>query len=146
MLSLSQNTKYEVIKTFNLTSRYLDDLLTIDKIVHQINTAEFQLNMDNVSDTEVFFIRWFIGIKIYNQRDDFDLVIADFSLLYGDVPRFTYYDVFIFQLIRFPRVFYLVDDLVVIMFRQQNFSDKLIDIINFVKHIKIFSTIFRLSV
>ena len=55
MLSLSQNTKYEVIKTFNLTSRYLDDLLTIDKIVHQINTAELQLNMDNVSDTEVFF-------------------------------------------------------------------------------------------
>ena len=38
--------------------------------------------------------------------------------------------VFIFQLIRFPRVSSLVDDLVVIMFWQQNFSDTPIDIIN----------------
>ena len=56
MLSLSQNTKSEVIKTFNFTSRYLDDLLTIDKIVNQINTSEIQLNMDNVSDTEAVFV------------------------------------------------------------------------------------------
>ena len=56
MLSLSQNTKSEVIKTFNFTSRYLDDLLAIDKIVNQINTSEIQLNMDHVSDTEAVFV------------------------------------------------------------------------------------------
>ena len=56
MLSLSQTTKSEVIKTFNFTSRYLDDLLTIDKIVNQIITSEIQLNMNKVSDTEAVFV------------------------------------------------------------------------------------------
>ena len=46
-----------MIGAFNTTSRYLDDLLNIDKIlfkqmVHTIYPLEFQLNKANASDTE----------------------------------------------------------------------------------------------
>ena len=72
--------------------------------------------------------------KIYDKRDDFDFDIVNFPFLDGDVPRSASYCVYISQLIGFARVFSHVDD-----FNtrnkvwQQNFSDKDIDIINFVR-------------
>ena len=41
--------------------------------------------------------------KIYYKCDDFDFEIVNFPFLYGDVPRFTSYGVYISQLIRFAR-------------------------------------------
>ena len=46
----------------------------------------------------------FLSSKIYDKRHDFDFDIVDFSFLDGDVPRTTFYDVYISQLIRFARV------------------------------------------
>ena len=63
---------------------------------------------------------------------DFDIVI--FPFLDDDVPRSTSYGVYISQLIR------LMTLILVIKFWQQNFSDKDIDVINFVRH---FSTFYR---
>ena len=58
MLCLSDDNQSEVIEAFNSTSRYLDDLLNIDKnffdsMVNHIYPSELQLNTANVSDTEV---------------------------------------------------------------------------------------------
>ena len=68
----------DVIKAFNLTSRYLDDLLNIDNpyfegMVNQIYPPELQLNKANTSDTEAPFLdlhlsisNGFVSSKIYD--------------------------------------------------------------------------------
>ena len=50
----------------------------------------------------------FVKTKIYDKRDDFDIV--NFPFLDGDVPRSASYGVYISQLIRFARVSSHVDD------------------------------------
>ena len=56
MLSLSEDTKSEVIEAFNSTSRYVDDLFNIDKkfdsTINHISPSKFQLNKVNVLHTE----------------------------------------------------------------------------------------------
>ena len=61
MLSLSDNNQTDIIKAFNSTSRYLDDLLNIDnpyfeQMVSQIYPTELQLNKSYSSDTEAPFM------------------------------------------------------------------------------------------
>ena len=56
MKDLSSDNQADVIKAFNSTSRYLDDLLNIDNpyfegMVNQIYPSELQLNKANSSDT-----------------------------------------------------------------------------------------------
>ena len=120
MLSLSEDNQSDVIEAFNSTSRYLDDLLNIDNnffdsVVNRIYPSELQLNKANVSDTEASFLDLhlsisdgFVKTKIYDKRDDFDIVYCPF--LDGDVRRSTSYGVYISQLIRFARVSSHVDD------------------------------------
>ena len=60
MKDLSSDNQADVIKAFNSTSRYLDDLLNIDNpyfegMVNQIYPSELQLNKANTSDTEAPF-------------------------------------------------------------------------------------------
>ena len=71
---------------FNSTSRYLDDLLSIDnpyfeQMVGQIYPTELQLNKKNSSDTETPFLDLNLSItngigivssKIYDKWDVFD--------------------------------------------------------------------------
>ena len=57
MKSLTKEKRYDMIDTFNSTSRYLDDLLNINNIhfeqmFHRIYPTELQLNKANASDTE----------------------------------------------------------------------------------------------
>ena len=105
-------------------------------MVDRIYLAELQLNKTNSSDTEAPFLdlNLFISIgtiltkiydkrddfdlillislsstgtiltKIYDKRDDFDFDIVNFPFLDGDFPRRTVYGVYISQLIRFARV------------------------------------------
>ena len=54
MKNLSSDNQADVIKAFNSTSRYLDDLLNIDnpyfeRMVNQIYPSELQLNKANTS-------------------------------------------------------------------------------------------------
>ena len=56
MDSLNHDNQVDVIEAFNLTSRYLDDLLNIDNpyfegMVNQIYQPELQLNTANISET-----------------------------------------------------------------------------------------------
>ena len=122
MKDLSRDNQADVIKAFNLTSRYLDDLLNIDSpyfegMVNQIYPPELQLNKANTSDTEAPFLDLhlsfsygFVSSKIYDKRDDFDFDIVNFPFLDGDVPRRPSYGVYISQLIRFARVCSHVDN------------------------------------
>ena len=45
----------------------------------------------------------FFSTKIYDKRDDFDFEIINFPIIDGDVPRSTFYGVYISQLIRFAK-------------------------------------------
>ena len=122
MKYLSSDNQADVIKAFNSTSRYLDDLLNIDNPyfegkVNQIYPSELQLNKANTSDTEAPFLdlhlsisNGFVSSKIYDKRDDFDFDIVNFPFLDGDVPRRPSYGVYISQLIRFVRVCSHVDE------------------------------------
>ena len=113
MKSLSWENQADIFEAFNSTSRYLDDLLNIDNIyfdqmVDRIYPTELQLNKANSSDTEAPFLdlnlcisNGTVSIKIYDKRDDFDIV--NFPFLDDNVPRRTSYGVYISQLIRFAR-------------------------------------------
>ena len=46
---------------------------------------------------------WYCSAKIYDKRDDFDFEIVNLPFLDGDVPRSTFYGVYISQRIRFAR-------------------------------------------
>ena len=60
MTSLSDDNQADIIEAFNSTSRYLDDLLSIDNpyfegMVNQIYPPELQLIKPNTSETEAPF-------------------------------------------------------------------------------------------
>ena len=122
MLSLSEDNQSDVIQAFNSSSRYLDDLLNIynnffDSMANRIYPSGLQLNKANVSDTKASFLDLhlsisdgFVKTRIYDKRDDFDFDIVNFPFLDGDVPRSTFYGVYISQIIRFARVSNHVDD------------------------------------
>ena len=103
ILSLSKDNQSDVIKAFNSTYRYLDDLLNIDNnffntMVNRIYLSELQLNKANLSDTEASSLDLhlsmsdgFVKTKINDKRDYFDFDIVNFPFLDGDVPRSTFY-------------------------------------------------------
>ena len=85
--------------------------------VYPVYPTELQLNKANSSDTEAPFLDLNLSItngivssKIYDKRDDFNFVIANFPFLDGDFPRSPSYVVYISQLIRFARMCSNVDD------------------------------------
>ena len=122
MMSLSDDKQADVIDAFNTTSRYLDGISNInhdyfDNMASQIYPSELQLNNTNTSDTEATFLELHLSIsddivstKIYDKRDDFDFEIVNFPFSDGDVPRSTFYGVYISQLIRFARASSYVTD------------------------------------
>ena len=67
MKDFSNYNKADIIKAFNLTSRYLEDL-NIDNpyfegMVNQIYPPELQLNEANTSDTDVPFLDLHLSIS-----------------------------------------------------------------------------------
>ena len=103
MKSLSRVNQADIIEAFNLTSRYLDDLLTIDNIyfdqmVDRIYPTELQLNRANSSDTEAPFWIWIYVFLMVRFPPKFMINgtilifdIVNFPFLDGDVPRRTSY-------------------------------------------------------
>ena len=114
MMSFSDEKQFEVIEDFSSTSRYLDDLFSVDNkysdgLISQIYHSELQLNNAYSSETEAPFVNLhlsildgFISCKI-DKRDDFDFEIV-FPYLDEDVPRRASYSVYISQINRFARV------------------------------------------
>ena len=77
MSDLQKLKRFDLIDMFNDTSRYLDDIFTIDnpefeKHISDINPAELQLNKANTSDKETSFLDLnikVIGSDVYDKRD-----------------------------------------------------------------------------
>ena len=72
MMSLSDDKQADVIDGFNITSRYLDDILNInnvyfDNMVSHIYSSELQLNKANTSDTEAAFLDVHLSISNDNE-------------------------------------------------------------------------------
>ena len=68
MKDLPSDNQADVIKAFNSTSRYLEDLLNIDNpyfegMVNQIYPPELQLNKANTSNTETPFLDLHLSIS-----------------------------------------------------------------------------------
>ena len=68
MMSLFDDRQADVIDAFNLTSRYLDDILNInnvyfDNMVSQIYPSELQLNKANTSGTKAVFLDLHLSIS-----------------------------------------------------------------------------------
>ena len=104
----------DLIDKFNDTSRYFDDIFTIDNYefaehIPDIYPRELQLNMANPSDKETPFldlnkvIGSNIHTSVYDKRGDFGFPIVIFPLLSGDVLRLPSYWIYISQLVRFAR-------------------------------------------
>ena len=87
---LNHDNQGDVIEAFNLTPRYLDDLLNygnpyFEGMTNQIYPSELQLDKANTSDAETPFLdlhrsfaNGFVSSKIYDKRDDFDFDIVNF--------------------------------------------------------------------
>ena len=79
--------------------------VNFDNMVSQIYPSELQLNKTNTSDTKAAFLDLHLSIsndidstKIYDKRDDSDFEIVNIPFVDGDVPRSTFYGVYISQL------------------------------------------------
>ena len=100
---------------FNDTSRYLDDIFTIDnsefeKHIPDIYPAKLQLNKTNTSDKETSFLGLNIKViggdiytSVYDKRDDFRFPIVNFPWLSDDVLRLPSCGIYISHLVRFAR-------------------------------------------
>ena len=115
MSNLQKSKRFDLIDKFNDTSRYLDDIFTIDnpafaEHIPDIYPRELQLNKENTSDKETSFLDLNIKVigndihtSVYDKRDDFGFPIVNFPWLIGDVPRLPSYGIYISQLVRFAR-------------------------------------------
>ena len=115
MSDLHKSKRHDLIDMFNDTSRYLDDIFTIDNLEFEkyfpdIYPAELQLNKANTSDKETSFLDLNIKVigsgihtSVYDKRNDFGFPIINFPWLSGDVPRLPSYGIYISQLVRFAR-------------------------------------------
>ena len=120
MSNLHKSKHYDLIDMFNDTSRYLDDIFTIDnhefeKHIPDIYPTELQLNKAIMSDKETSFLDLKVvgsdvHTSVYDKRDDFGFPIVNFPWFSGDVPRLPSYVVYISQLVRFARCCTSVSD------------------------------------
>ena len=109
--------RFDLIDKFNDTSRYLDDIFTIDnpaiaEHIPDIYPRELQMNNANTSDKETSFLDSNIKgigndiyISVYDKRDDVGFPIVNFPWLNVDVPRLPSYGIYISQLVRFARYY-----------------------------------------
>ena len=115
MSKFHKSYQYDLIDMLNDTSRYLDDIFTIDnpefeKHIPDIYPTELQLYKENSSDKETSFLDLNIKVigsdvhtSVYDRRDDFGIPIVNILWLNGYVPRLQPYGVYISQLVRFER-------------------------------------------
>ena len=121
VLGLDANSKADVISALNNTSRYLGDILNLDNpffdnLISSISPKELKLNKANNSVTSaVFYLDMSIdngklSLRNYDKRDDFNFDIVNFPYLDGDVPRSTFFGVYISESICFARSCSSVED------------------------------------
>ena len=114
-VNYQKSKRVHLIDKINDTSRYIDDIFTIDnhafaEHIPDIYPRELLLNKANTSDKETPFLdlnnKVFgnnIHTSVNDKRDDLGFPIVNSPWLSGDVPRLPSYGVYISQLARFAR-------------------------------------------
>ena len=102
--------------SFNLTYRYIDDVLSINNhnfhnCVHLIYPEELDIKDTTESDISASYLDILLNIDsngrltttLYDTRDDFNFAIVNFPFLCSNTPLSPAYGVYISQLIRYTR-------------------------------------------
>ena len=114
--SLLSTGKKQLASRFNLTYRYIDDVLSInnpkfENYLGQMYPAELEIKDTTESTTSASYLDLLLSIgrdgqlhtSIYDKRDDFNFHITNFPFLSSNFPFSQAYGVFISQLIRYAR-------------------------------------------
>ena len=114
--SLLSTGKKHLASRFNLTYRYIDDVLSInnpefENYLGQMYPAELEIKDTTESTTSAAYLDLLLSIErdgqlhtsIYDKRDDFNFHITNFPFLSSNIPSSPAYGVFISQLIRYAR-------------------------------------------
>ena len=112
--SLLSTGKKHLASRFNLTYRYIDDVLSInnpefENNLGQMYPAELEIKDTTESTTSASYLDLLLSIgrdgqlhtSIYDKRDDFNFHITNFPFLSSNIPSSPAYGVFISQLIRY---------------------------------------------
>ena len=115
--SLLSTGKKQLASRFNLTYRYIDDVLSInnpefENYLGQMYPAELDIKDTTQSTTSTSYLDLLLSIgrdgqlhtSIYDKRDDFNFHITNFPFLSSNIPSSPAYGVFISQLTRYARV------------------------------------------
>ena len=114
--SLLSTGKKHLASRFNLTYRYIDDVLSInnqefENYLGQMYPAELEIKDTTESTTSASYLDLLLSIgrdgqlhtSIYDKRDYFNFHITNFPFLSSNIPSSPAYGVFISQLIRYAR-------------------------------------------
>ena len=114
--SLISTGKKHLASRFNLTYRYIDDVLSInnpefENYLGQMYPAELEIKDTTESTTSASYLDLLLSIgrdgqlhpSIYDKRDDFNFHITNLPFLGSNIPSSPAYGVFISQLIRYSR-------------------------------------------
>jgi hypothetical protein len=108
--------------SFNHTSRYIDDVLSINNdfhnYVHLIYPDELKIKDTTESDKYDSYLDILLHIdsigrlttSLYDKSDDFDFAIVNFPFLRISIPLSSAYGLFISQLIRYARACFAYED------------------------------------
>ena len=114
--SLLSMRKKQLASRFNLTYRYIEDVLSINNpefgnYLGQMYPAEFEIKGTTESTTSASYLDFLLSIgrdgqlhtSIYDKRDYSNFHITNFPFLSSNIPSSPAYGVFISQLIRYAR-------------------------------------------
>lgn len=113
---LKDKKKKHLAKFFNITFRYIDDVLSLNnpyfsQYLHLIYPSELEIKDTTDTRRTASYLDLFLNIdtdgrlhtKIYDKRDDFNFPIVNFPCLSSNIPSAPSYGVYISQLILYSR-------------------------------------------
>ena len=114
--SLLDKKDRKLALSFNLTFRYIDDVLSLNNprfgdFLHLIYPKELEIKDTTDSEKSASYLDLHLEIdtqgelstKLYDKRDDFNFPIVNFPFLCGNIPSAPAYGVYVSQLIRYSR-------------------------------------------
>ena len=121
--NIVKNKKMKDARSFNLTYRYIDDVLSKNnpsfaEWIPSIHPPELKIKETTDSTCSTYLLDWHpefdtsghLSTKIYEKRDDFNFKIIIFTNLDSNIPFSPSYGVHIFQWLCYPRACTNFDD------------------------------------
>ena len=114
--NLIKQKKVSVASTFNLTFRYIDDVISINNsrfsnYLSMIHPPELEIKETTETASSASYLDIYLefdsnghlSTRLYDKRDDFNFTIINFPHLISNIPLSPAYGVYISQLIRYAR-------------------------------------------